>query len=108
MMFAYDTVPERWHEIAAGTHPYDRTCRAQILERQANPGYYRVIERFRERTGIGAVLNTSFNLHGEPIVNSPDDALRTLLNSELAFLTIDDYLISKPMATDGLRRGGFE
>ena len=106
MMFAYETVPERWHDIAAGTHPYDRTCRAQILERQTNPGYYRVIERFRDRTGIGAVLNTSFNLHGEPIVNSPDDALRTLLNSELAFLTIDDYLISKPLGTDGLGNGG--
>ena len=98
MMFAFETVPERWHEIAAGTHPYDRTCRAQILEPEANPDYACVIERFRERTGIGAVLNTSFNLHGEPIVNSPDDALRTLLNSELAFLTIDDYLISKPIA----------
>ncbi len=98
MMLAFATVPERWHEIAAGTHPYDRTCRAQILERQANPDYYRVIERFRDRTGIGAVLNTSLNLHGDPIVNSPDDALRTLLDSDLAFLTIEDYLISKPSA----------
>ena len=99
MMFAFDTVPDRWHEIAAGTHPYDRTCRAQILEPTTNPDYARVIERFRDRTGIGAVLNTSLNLHGDPMVNSPDDALRTLLNSELAFLTIDDYLISKPMRT---------
>ena len=99
MMLAFATVPERWHEIAAGTHPYDRTCRAQILERQANPDYYRVIERFRDRTGIGAVLNTSLNLHGDPMVNSPDDALRTLLDSDLAFLTLEDYLISKPMGT---------
>ena len=99
MMFAFDTVPDRWHEIAAGTHPYDRTCRAQILEPTTNPDYARVIERFRDRTGIGAVLNTSLNLHGDPMVNSPNDALRTLLNSELAFLTIDDYLISKPMRT---------
>ncbi len=97
MMLAFATVPERWHEIAAGTHPYDRTCRAQILERQVNPDYYRVIERFRDRTGIGAVLNTSLNLHGDPMVNSPDDALRTLLDSDLAFLTLEDYLISKPM-----------
>jgi len=96
MMLAFDTFPERWHEIAAGTHPYDRTCRAQILERETNPAYYRLIERFRDRTGIGAVLNTSFNLHGEPIVNSPDEALRTLLESDLAFLTLGDYLISKP------------
>ena len=98
MMLAFDTVPERWHEIAAGTHPYDRTCRAQILERHANPDYYRVIEHFRDRTGIGAVLNTSLNLHGDPIVNSPDEALRTLLDSDLAFLTLEDYLISKPSA----------
>ena len=99
MMFAFDTVPERWQEIAAGTHPYDRTCRAQILEPKTNPDYARVIERFRERTGIGAVLNTSLNLHGDPIVNSPDEALRTLLESELAFLTIEDYLVSKPTVT---------
>jgi len=98
MMLAFNSVPERWHEIAAGTHPYDRTCRAQILERQTNPDYYRVIERFRDRTGIGAVLNTSLNLHGDPMVNSPDDALRTLLASDLAFLTLGDYLISKPVA----------
>ncbi|MCY3913437.1 MAG: hypothetical protein OXG43_09335 [Chloroflexi bacterium] len=96
MMLAFDTVPERWHEIAAGTHPYDRTCRAQILERRANPEYYRLIERFRDRTGIAAVLNTSLNLHGEPMVNSPDDALGTLLDSDLAFLTLEDFLISKP------------
>ena len=98
MMVAFDTVPDRWHEIAAGTHPYDRTCRAQILERRANPDYYRVIERFRDRTGIGAVLNTSLNLHGDPMVNSPDDALCTLLNSDLAFLTLGGYLISKPIS----------
>jgi len=98
MMLAFDTVPERWHEIAAGTHPYDRTCRAQILERRANPEYYRLIERFRDRTGIAAVLNTSLNLHGDPMVNSPDDALRTLLESDLAFLTLEDFLISKPTA----------
>ena len=98
MMLAFDTVPKRWHEIAAGTHPYDRTCRAQILERQANPEYYRLIERFRDHTGIAAVLNTSLNLHGDPMVNSPDDALRTLLDSDLAFLTLEDFLISKPTA----------
>ena len=98
MMLTFDTVPDRWHEIAAGTHPYDRTCRAQILERRANLEYYRLIERFRDRTGIGAVLNTSLNLHGDPMVNSPDDALRTLLDSELAYLTLEDFLISKPTA----------
>lgn len=98
MMLAFDTVPDHWHQIAAGTHPYDRTCRAQILERQANPDYYRLIERFRDRTGIGAVLNTSFNLHGDPIVNSPSEALRTLLDSDLTFLAIEDFLISKPIA----------
>ena len=99
MMLAFDTVPERWHEIAAGTHPYDRTCRVQILERRANPEYYRLIERFRDRTGIAAVLNTSLNLHGDPMVNSPEDALRTLLESDLAFLALEDFLISKPIVT---------
>ena len=99
MMFAFETVPDRRHEIAAGIPPYDRTCRAQILEPEASPDDGCVLERFRERTGIGADLNTSVNLHGEPSVSSPDNPLRTLLNCELALLTIDDHLVSKPVVT---------
>ncbi|MCM2322639.1 MAG: hypothetical protein NDJ90_05210 [Oligoflexia bacterium] len=76
----------------------DGTCRPQILAPKA-PGaasrYEQLLERIREKTGTGALLNTSFNLHGEPIVCTVSDALRTFQRSELRALVIDDYLVSK-------------
>jgi len=65
------------------------------LEKEWNESYYRLIKEFEKITGIGGVLNTSFNLHGEPIVCSPDDAIRTFLNSGLQYLALEDYLLSK-------------
>ena len=65
------------------------------MTRESNPDYYRLIEWFRDDTGIGAILNTSFNLHGYPIVETPADALNVLKNSELRYLAIGNYLVSK-------------
>jgi len=65
------------------------------LRERDNPRYHRLIRLFQERTGIGAVLNTSFNLHGYPIVCSPDDALQTFLESGLQQLAIGPYMVSK-------------
>jgi carbamoyltransferase len=73
----------------------DHTTRPQILERDRNPGFYDLIQEFRERTGIGVVLNTSFNLHGEPIVDTPEDALHVLEHSGLTHLALGDWLITK-------------
>jgi len=60
-----------------------------------NERYYSLILEFKKKTGIGGVLNTSFNLHGEPLVCSPEDALRTLINSGLKYLALGPYLIRK-------------
>jgi len=76
-------------------HPGDGTARPQILKREINQDYYNLIEKFKSRTGIGALLNTSFNLHGEPIVNTPSDALDTFLRSELDALWMADVLVSR-------------
>jgi len=95
MILTFDTKPESRHRIVAGTHLGDHTTRPQILERDWNPGYYDLIQEFRERTGIGAVLNTSFNLHGDPIVDSPEDALHVLEHSGLTHLALGDWLITK-------------
>jgi carbamoyltransferase len=95
MVLAFDSTADAMEEIAATLHQGDRTTRPQILERDANPGYYSVVEAFREATGIGAVLNTSFNLHGEPIVCGWRDALDTFARSGLRHLVIENYLISK-------------
>jgi carbamoyltransferase len=95
MMLAYPTNAKRRDEIMAAIHPHDATARAQILESHWNPDYHRVVREFERRTGIGAVLNTSYNLHGEPLVCTADDALDTFERSELPHLALGRWMISK-------------
>jgi carbamoyltransferase len=95
MMLAFPTNPKRRDEIVAAVHPQDGTARAHIVDEGWNPGYHRVIREFERRTGIGAVLNTSFNLHGEPLVGSPADAIETFERSGLPHLALGRFLLSK-------------
>lgn len=95
MMITFDTKPARRKDITAAIHPFDYTTRPQILTEQANPDYYKLIRYFKQLTGRGAILNTSFNLHGEPNVCSPNDALLTLQRSGLKYLALENFLIEK-------------
>jgi carbamoyltransferase len=90
--------PERRQQIPAVTH-VDGTGRLQAVQRRTNPRYYKLIEAFEAETGVPVVLNTSFNLKGEPIVNSPDHAISTFLRSDMDTLALGEYLIDK----DGAR-----
>ncbi len=94
MMHAFDTTDKR-ADLYAGTHAYDQTARAEIVTEKSNKGFYEVINEFEKITGRGAVLNTSFNLHGYPIVRSAMDACDVLVNSGLEYLIINDCLITK-------------
>lgn len=76
-------------------HSSDGTARPQILKRQVNTDYYDLISHFKTLTDIGVILNTSFNLHGEPIVNTPHDALETFLRSDLDAVWMEDVLFSR-------------
>jgi carbamoyltransferase len=98
MMLTFATTERARAELAAAIHPADFTTRPQLASAAAP--YGRLIEAFRRRTGTAAVLNTSFNLHGEPIVCSPRDAVNTLLRSGLKHLAIGPYLVSKPAALE--------
>ena len=71
------------------------TGRLQTARREWNPRYYRVVEKFGEATGVPVLLNTSFNLRGEPIVNSPEDALKTFGSSGIDMLAIDRFIAIK-------------
>ena len=95
MMLAFPTNPKRRDEIVAAIHPQDGTARAHLVDQAWNPDYHHVIREFERRTGIGAVLNTSFNLHGEPLVASAEDAVDTFERSGLPHLALDRWLISK-------------
>ena len=79
--------------IAACSHM--GTGRLQAVERAANPRYYGLIERFAEASGVPVLLNTSFNLRGEPIVTTPQNALNTFFKSGLDLLVLNDFLIRK-------------
>jgi len=80
--------------VPATTH-VDGTGRVQVVVRASNPTYHRLIQRFGEATGVPVVLNTSFNLKGEPIVASPADAYSTFRRSGLDLLALGPYLIRK-------------
>lgn len=95
MMVGYETTALARRDLAAALHPADHTARPQILARENNPEYYEILEAFDALTGIGGLLNTSFNLHGEPIVCTPTDALRVFLLSGLDYLVLENYLIAK-------------
>jgi len=94
MILSFDTTA-RWPEIRAGIHPFDRTVRPQAVSADWNPAYYSLLREFERLTGVGAVLNTSFNLHGYPIVSRPEDALDVFDRSGLTRLAIGNWLVSK-------------
>ena len=95
MTIGFPTTDEGFDAMPAACHPADRTARAQILTRNANPGLYGLLEAFAAKTGRGALLNTSFNLHGYPIVNTPAEAVDVLERSGLDGLILDTLLIMK-------------
>jgi carbamoyltransferase len=94
MTLTFQVRPEKKEAIAAAVH-VDGSARVQSVTRDQNARYYDLIKSFAAKTGVPAVLNTSFNLKGEPIVNSPFDAIRTFYTSGLDALILDRYLICK-------------
>jgi carbamoyltransferase len=81
-------------DIPAVTH-LDYSARIQTVHRETNPDYWRLIEAFRQRTGYALVVNTSFNVRGEPIVCTPEDAYRCFMRTEMDALVVGDWLFQK-------------
>jgi len=95
MLYVTPVRPERRTELPAVTH-VDGTARAQTVFREHSPLYYGLIERMGQATGVPVVLNTSFNLRGEPIVTTPANAFSTFSRSEMDCLVLGNFLIEKP------------
>lgn len=95
MTIGFDTTELARKDLKGALHPYDYTVRPQIVSKTSNPDYHALLTAFENITGVGGVLNTSFNLHGEPIVESPLDALKTFEKTGLAYLVLGNWLVSK-------------
>jgi carbamoyltransferase len=93
MTLTFETTPEGQNSLVAAMHPSDYTVRAHIVTRNNNESYYDLIKAFSSLTGVGAVLNTSFNLHGYPIVCNPEHAVHVFQNSDLDAMLMEDILI---------------
>jgi carbamoyltransferase len=91
-------------ERCGGVVHVDDTARPQLVRREDNPRYYAIIDEYRKRTGVPVIVNTSFNVHEEPIVRSPEDALRAFLDSALDYLAIGDLLVKGPVGSAPTRR----
>lgn len=90
MMYAVNCQPGIEHKIPAIIH-VDGTCRIQTVKREENPHYYDVIKAFKEKTGVPIIFNTSFNLGGEPLVETLEDALWTLSQTGIDYLYLPEY-----------------
>lgn len=105
MTIGFESNPEHRHEIAGAVHPADYSVRPQFVDRGTNPEYWELIDQFRKLTGVAALLNTSLNLHGEPMNYTAADAARTLALSDLDFLLMpNNRLLFKKTAQTKLDR----
>jgi carbamoyltransferase len=94
MLYVVDVREDRREQVPAITH-VDGTARPQAVRKEECPRYHRLVRAFGEATGVPMLLNTSFNLKGEPIVNTPREAFKTFAQSGLEVLVLGDHVIEK-------------
>jgi carbamoyltransferase len=97
MLFVAQTRPDHRDRLGAITH-VDGSARLQTVDKQDNPRFWALLKEFEKVTGLPILLNTSFNLKGQPIVNDPATALETFAASKLDGLVMGDYLVTRPAA----------
>jgi carbamoyltransferase len=98
MMHTFDSRPHNFRDLIAAVHNADLSARAQTVKQQDNPGYYRILSEFAKLTGRGVLLNTSFNLHGYPVVHGPSEAVDVFRRSGLEYLVLGPFLLRKQPA----------
>lgn len=94
MLRTWRFLPEAAQRVPAVVH-HDGTGRLQTLTREANPALHALLERFFQRTGVPILVNTSFNVMGEPIVETPEDALWSLLHTQLDLVVLEHLLVGR-------------
>lgn len=102
MILAFEATDEAKARVPAVVH-VDGTMRVQTVDRETNPRYHALLEAFEKRSGVPVLLNTSFNVKGEAIVNSPRDAIRTFFATGLDALVIGAFIVEKPARPTAVR-----
>ena len=95
MTIAFDSTKFGKDSLPAACHPSDRTLRPQIVSKSSNKKYHDLISMFKKKTGVGGLLNTSFNLHGHPVVNSAQDAYDVFKKTDIDVLLFETHYILK-------------
>ena len=94
MTFSF-TMADKWIQKMPEVVHVDKSARPQFVDNETNPLFYRLLNSFYKKTGIPAVINTSLNRRGEPIVCSPEDTVHMFYNSGLEYMVIGNYLVKK-------------
>jgi carbamoyltransferase len=95
MTITFDCTPSMLRDCPAAVH-VDGTARPQLVSEKGSPGFYRILTEYHKLAGIPTLINTSFNMHEEPIVCTPDDAIRAFLQGNLDYLAIGNFLVEHP------------
>jgi carbamoyltransferase len=93
-LFGIEKLKLKRSELPAITH-VDYSARVQTVHEDTNPRYYKLLKEFERRTGCGVLVNTSFNVRGEPIVCTPADAYRCFMRTEMDYLVVENFLLDK-------------
>jgi carbamoyltransferase len=96
MLYSFTVKENKLQELGAITH-VDKTCRAQTVNKNLNSQITTLLQKYKKVSGIPILMNTSFNDNGEPIIESPKDAILSFLNMDIDYLVMGDYIISKPI-----------
>ena len=101
-LFGIDKLNIKRSDIPAVTH-VDYSARVQTVHEETNPKYYKLISEFKKKTGCPVIVNTSFNVRGEPIVNTPEDAFKCFMGTEIDILVIGNCLVRKEKQNQALK-----
>jgi carbamoyltransferase len=102
MTITFDCTEEMKRLCPAAVH-VDGTARPQLVSERTNPSFHRIIKAYEKRSGIPSVINTSFNMHEEPIICSPEDAVRAFLLGNIDYLAAGPFIVPHPKLTENLR-----
>ena len=96
MTVTFDCTPEM-RKTSPGVVHLDGTARPQVIDRETAPDFYGILSAYHRKTGIPSVINTSFNMHEEPIICTPEEAIRSLKEGNLEYLAIGDWIVESPV-----------